>query len=151
MLIALVIAKVLCSMPMFNNDRTGIFLSKNVPYIFRIEEVEDWVDCTIEDATPETGRPIVRKDAGVVSNFVNILGWPLTYSKPSGYMELLGEVSGQQFRLGKLSSSEAAFIPKQDGELILRVNEPRFMESVYQNNFWCIKANRSSSVSVYCN
>lgn len=121
------------------NDRTGVYLSKNHSYLFEITEVKDWVDCTIEEATPEAGRATWNTNGGVAKNIINVAGKLIAYAPLSGYMELLGEVDEQQFKLGRLANSRLLFTPKNDGELIIRVNEPRFSEDVYKNNFGVLK------------
>lgn len=120
--------------PDVKNDRTGIILRKNRQYRFRISDVEDWTDCHIP-ATPEAGRSTWKLGRGLASNALSFLAKPFTYSPFGAYMELLGEVNGQQFDLGRMAENETTFSPKRDGELVLRVNEPRLTESAYENNF----------------
>jgi len=121
------------------NDRTGIFLSKDKSYSFEIDSVENWIDCTIVNTTPEFGRDTFDSNQTYLKNIINLIGKSIVYAPLSGYMELLGEVEGEQFKLGRLSKSKELFSPKRDGELILRVNEPRFLKSVYENNYGVLK------------
>jgi hypothetical protein len=64
---------------------------------------------------------------------------PFTYAPSSGYIELLGQVGKEQFKLGRFVENHTSFSPKEDGELILRVNEPRWLKMVYENNFGVLK------------
>gem|GEM_PF-2380020 len=120
------------------NDRTGLILAKGQPYRFSISGVENWVDCTI-NASPLDGRPDFSAKRSLLSNVVSISGKPIAYAPLSGYMALLGEVGGQQFKLGQAIKNKTSFTPRQDGELIIRVNEPRFLKMVYDNNFGVLK------------
>ena len=121
------------------NDRTGIYLLKGKSYSFTIDHVENWIDCTIVNCNPEQGRVMFDSSQTYLNNIINLIGKAISYAPLSGYMELLGEVEGQQFKLGKLSKTKELFSPKKDGELILRVNEPRFSKSVYMNNYGVLK------------
>jgi len=116
------------------NDRTGIYLSKDKFYTFKINENYTWVDCDTTVATPFNGRPTWAKGQTIGKNLINIFGKTIAYAPFNGYMELLGVVAEQQFELGKLAQTGSKFSPNEDGELILRVNEPRFMKQVYENN-----------------
>ncbi len=124
------------------NDRTGIYLSKDKSYSFTIneKEVEDWIDSTIK-ATPEKGRKTWIPEGDFYKNLINVVAKPLTYAPTSGYMELLGQVGNEQFKLGRFADAEnnKTFTPKESGELILRVNEPRFLDFTYKNNFGVLK------------
>ena len=120
------------------NDRTGIYLSKNNSYSFEIEGVKNWVDYTIK-ADPESGRSTCDFNRSFSTNILSLLAKPLTYAPLSGYMELLGEVGDQQFKLGRLAKNKTLFTPNEDGELLLCVNEPRYSENVYKNNFGVLK------------
>ncbi len=115
------------------NDRTGIYMSKNKSYTFKIDKIDTWVDCTT-NATPFNGRPTWSSDQSISKNPINIFGKSIAYSPFSGYMELLGVVGTQQFELGKMAENGHPFSPKEDGELIIRINEPRCFEQVYENN-----------------
>ena len=122
------------------NDRTGIYLSKDKSYSFTIneKELEDWIDSTIE-ATPEQGRKTWITEGDFYKNLINVVAKPLTYAPTSGYMELLGQVGNEQFKLGWFAENNKTFTPKESGELILRVNEPRFLDFTYKNNFGVLK------------
>ncbi len=114
------------------NDRTGIYLKRGLTYSIKIDDgdVENWVDCT-QEADPYDGRNIMDSDG---SKFFPLIAKPFAYSLSTGYMALLGEVAGEQFLLGQLAKNKKTFTPKKDGELILRVNEPRWLDEVYKNN-----------------
>lgn len=121
------------------NDKTGIFLSKNKSYKFRIHESEVWVDCTIESANPETGRLTWDSTRPFSENIFSLIGKPLAYAPTRGYTELLGVVANQQFALGHIAANGTAFTPDEDGELIIRVNEPKYFSNVYENNSGVLK------------
>lgn len=122
------------------NDKTGIYLLKNRSYYFSINEkkVKNWIDCTIK-ATPEKGRTTWDSNGTLSKNLINLIAKPFTYAPTSGYMELLGQVGKEQFKLGRLAQSQIPFTPKENGELILRVNEPKLLKMVYKNNFGVLK------------
>ena len=121
------------------NDRTGIYLSKDASYRFEIQKEENWVDCTITDSNPYSGRATWDSNNDFSGNILSAIAKPFTYAPSSGYMELLGEVANQQFKLGRLAKSGEVFTPSEDGELILRVNEPKLLKTVYDNNFGVLK------------
>lgn len=121
------------------NDRTGIYLYKGKSYTFSIDKIENWIDCNIP-ADPYQGRETCPSKEKVSKNILNILAKAFTFRPLSGYMELLGQVGSEQFSIGELAKDKKPFTPKEDGELILKVNEPIFCtERVYGNNFGILK------------
>ena len=119
--------------PCINGVNTKIILEKGSNYMVSLSGVNGWEDdgtC----ATPETGRRISRSDSPLLTKGLMYLGKLFSYKFSSGYMELLGEVNGQRLKLGRMARNKTVFSPKKSGELIVRVNEPRFNNKYYANN-----------------
>ena len=132
------------------NDSTGIILSNKYHYTFELDYPKNvsnteinpndklWQDCN-QPSNPYVGRKIFKSDASLGSKFIQAIFKPFTYSPSSGYMQLLGRVSGQQFNLGEYAKSAKTFQPNETAELIVTVNEPKFSDLFYKNNFGQVK------------
>lgn len=123
------------------NDNTRVSLVAGMPYRFSISGIDSWYDCT-QEATPFRGWCISEgKGLSLVAKALLYASKPTAFAPSAGFMELLGVVAGQQFRLGRIAEpseegglSPEVFCPKNTGELILRVNEPRFGGARFYNN-----------------
>ena len=118
--------------PKNKHIKSGVILDSSQRYKF-IVKTTDWNDHGL-CATPESGRRVSRSDSSYFMKGILYVGKLISYAPTAGYMELIGEVKGNILRVGKLADEETIFSPKQTGELILRVNEPRVGKSFYDNN-----------------
>ena len=125
-----------------SDNKTGVILSSQRTYQFIISNVEQWHDCDRLNVNPMSGwLPKDQDDLNSAKRFLLNSARAFTYMPKAGYMELLGEVGGQHFRIGNftapLASSTTAqnnFKPKTDGELIVRANEPKYFNDFFYSN-----------------
>ena len=113
--------------------KTGVYLDKNKNYRFEIKITKQWNDdgtCS----TPEDGRRIARSNTNVIMEIGQYLVTPLEHAAMAGYTELIGEVQKETMRLGQMVKDNTIFSPNENGELIVKINEPNIGEFVYKNN-----------------
>jgi len=127
-----------------NNFHTGVILSAERKYNFMISSINEWHDAAIKNVNPQTGwHPENQENLNRTLKIMFNIGKQFTYIPQAGYMELIGEVNGELFRLGNIakdysdqSSQAESYQPKNTGELIVRANEPKlfFNKRYYSNN-----------------
>lgn len=118
-----------------DEDHTGVNLRAGMTYRVSVHGsgIEGWKDC-IYLANIEDGRPILASGKSFPLTLVDMMAFPIAHSLKVGYMGLLGQIDGKNYLIGKLAVKGQVFTPHDNGELVLRVNEPRFLSSVYKNN-----------------
>lgn len=118
------------------ND-TGIWLERGRGYRFELNNIRNWEDAGIA-ASPFSGR----ESEGLVD-----LMRLTSYDSDARYMEVLGVVNGEIFRLGQLAQASetdqtespssgfpATYIAEASGELRVLVNEPVWSNYFFENN-----------------
>ncbi|CAA6801814.1 MAG: Unknown protein [uncultured Sulfurovum sp.] len=113
--------------------KTGVKLSKDNSYTFKIKLLKNWNDHEI-CSTPEDGRRFTRYGSKV-SHIGMALISPFEEITIAGYTELIGSIGHDKIRLGQLVKNHTIFSPTVSGELIVSINEPTILgKRVYNNN-----------------
>ena len=121
-------------------NKTGIELVRGKKYLFEISNVKSWHDAVDKpnpiQASPFTGWPEDKKDD--LQKFKKF-----NFVPEADYMELVGQVGKEHFRIGKIAKGVdesgkefegKAFEAPASGELIVRANDPRWFKIIFYGN-----------------
>jgi len=136
------------------NNLGNVNLEKGQEYKFEIKEIEKWKDgCKDKNGVVYCSHPNINPWKGWLPNTKSLMGKYLNcyrkkcYEPEAAYMELVGEVGGDHFRIGEVAGGEdlagkkhtisGSYVATKSGQLIVRANDPvkdKLFFKFYKNN-----------------